>query len=127
MFTKNKEYYINFYELKKGFYESMLTFAELPEKSIFNFFKHGYMVSSEVVNYFDEILEDIFQFVLVNNLKPEDKSWKNIGFLLFMLACPKIETVKLPQEIIDHASPLVNSRKVCLGKIGEKRYFVVFK
>lgn len=127
MVTKDKKYYIDFFDLKKGFYDSMLTFTEPAEKSIFNFLKHGYMVSNEVVQYFDEILEDIFQFIGVNNLKPENKSWKNIGFLLFMLACPKIKTVKLPQEIIDYASPLVNSRKVCLNKLGGKRYFVIFE
>jgi len=125
--TKDKKYYIDFFDLKKGFYDSMLTFTEPAEKSIFNFFIHGYMVSNEVVQYFDKILEDIFEFVLVNNFKPKDKSWKNIGFLLFMLACPKIKTVKLPQEIIVYANPLINSRKVCLSKFGGKRYFVVFE
>lgn len=109
-----------------NFYDTMKIITEPPKKSIFNFFKQGKYVSREVLDYYYNPLWDIYNYILQNNLMPEDMNWKLMGYCLFWFTQEKITEVRIPQEIKDFAIPRLHGRKLCIKKDYDDIYAVVF-
>lgn len=115
-----------FTEMRNEFYKTMKLMVEPTTKSFFNFFRRGQYVSTDVELYYDERLDKIFDYVLEQNLLPEDLTWKLLGYCLYWFTEEEIKEVRIPQTIKDFAIPQLHGRKLCIKKDNDGIYAVVF-
>lgn len=124
--AKDNDYLKNFLFMATSFYDTMKIIVDPPKKSIFNFFKRATYVSREVLDYYNDPLWDIYNFILEHDLLPPHKNWRRVGYCLFWLTDYEYVKVNLPQEVLDFAKPLLNCKKLCIKKDKDDIYAVVF-
>ena len=126
------EEYMHFAEMFEGFKKDAMWLTKPNHKHTWwNNVKDVFTVAKkfdpEVLEFCEDKIDKIFDYVVGKNLKPEDFSWRVLGhFMWKILYHPEeIETLPLPKELVNFALEQFEGRKITLKKVNGA-YTVVF-